>query len=101
MLEAMAAERPVIGTHVGGIPEALADGAAGILIEAGRAGALAAALERLFEAPLLRAELGTVARKRVLDRFALDRMLDQTEAAMLGALGRVVPDHTTPLPAAG
>lgn len=91
LLEAMAAGRPVIGTHVGGIPEALADGAAGILIEPGRAGPLAAALERLFEEARLRAKLGTVARTRVIERFSLDRMLDVTEGALLNALGRPVP----------
>jgi len=91
VLEAMAAGRPVIGTHVGGIPEALADGAAGVLIEPGKTGPLAAALERLFEEPRLRAELGTVARKRVLERFSLDRMVDVTEGALLTALGRPVP----------
>ncbi len=100
VLEAMAAERPVIGTHVGGIPEALADGAAGVLIDAGRPGALAAALERLFEAPKLRAELGAVARRRVIDRFSLHGMLDTTEAAMLGALGRTVPIRAGPPTAA-
>jgi glycosyltransferase involved in cell wall biosynthesis len=100
VLEAMAAERPVIGTHVGAIPEVLADGAAGMLIEAGRSGPLAAALERLFEAPKLRSDLGTVARRRVIERYSLRHMLDATEAAMLGNSGRVVPDQPTTLGAA-
>jgi len=89
VLEAMAAERPVIGTRVGGTPEALADGAAGVLIEPGQAGPLAGALERLFHEPRLRGELGTVARKRVIERFSVEGMIEATEAAFLAAGGPV------------
>ena len=87
VLEAMAAERPVVGTRVGGIPEALADGAAGVLVDAGRTRPLEAALDRLFEQPRLRGELGATARKRVVDTFSLDAMLDATERAFVEAGG--------------
>jgi glycosyltransferase involved in cell wall biosynthesis len=80
----------VIGTRVGGTPEALADGAAGVLIEPGQAGPLASALERLFHEPRLRGELGAVARKRVIERFSIEGMIAATEAAFLAAGGAAV-----------
>ncbi len=48
MLEAMSTGLPVIGSNVGGIPEALGD--AGIVIEAGSAAAVTEALESLINA---------------------------------------------------
>src|SRR5207245_5391857 len=51
VLEAMAARRPVVGTDVSGIPEAVTNGVTGLLVPAGDAAALAGALERLLGAP--------------------------------------------------
>jgi glycosyltransferase involved in cell wall biosynthesis len=91
VLEAMAAERPVIATRVGGIPEALADGTAGVLIEPGRATVLASSLERLYRDPRLRAELALAARERVLRHFSVAAMMEATEAAFLEAAGASAP----------
>lgn len=48
VLEAMAAGVPVVATRVEGVPEAIRDGADGLMVPAGDAPALAAALERLM-----------------------------------------------------
>ncbi|MGQ0797176.1 MAG: glycosyltransferase family 4 protein [Methanobacteriota archaeon] len=51
ILEAMSCERAVIGTRVGGVPEILADGARGALVEPRDVGGLAAAIEATLEDP--------------------------------------------------
>lgn len=91
ILEAMAAERPIIGNRVGGVPEALGDGAAGILLDPGRPTLLSDGLERLYHEPRLRHDLGVAARARVLDHFTIARMMDQTEAGFLAATARAGP----------
>lgn len=74
ILEAMAAARPVIATRVGGTPEVVSEGC-GRLIPARDPDALARTLMELAESPDLRARLGGAARKRVEERFSLDRMV--------------------------
>ena len=61
VLEGMAAARPVIATRVGGIPDALHDGETGVLIPAGDAQALAAALHAVVETPDWARSLGAAA----------------------------------------
>jgi glycosyltransferase involved in cell wall biosynthesis len=56
LLEAQAAGLPIVGTAVGGVPEALAGGS-GLLIPPSDADAAVEAVERLAAAPALRAQL--------------------------------------------
>ena len=58
ILEAMAAGLPVVGARVGGIPELVADGETGFVVDAESPPALAEALERWPANPELRRELG-------------------------------------------
>jgi glycosyltransferase involved in cell wall biosynthesis len=74
ILEAMAAALPVVATRVGGTPEVIEDGASGVLVPARAAEAVGAALLALARDPARRAALGAGARRRVEDRFTLDRM---------------------------
>jgi glycosyltransferase involved in cell wall biosynthesis len=76
ILEGMAASLPVIATNVGGTPEIL-DSTCGILVPPRDPLAIAAALARLACDSRLRAELGRAARKRVEERFTLERMIHQ------------------------
>ncbi len=48
-MEAMWLERPVVATRVGGVPEVVADGETGLLVEPGDLGAMARAIESLLE----------------------------------------------------
>lgn len=66
-LEAMAAGLPVVSTRTGAIPETIADGVHGLLVDPGDAAGLAAALGRLLGDPSLRAALGRAARERAQD----------------------------------
>jgi glycosyltransferase involved in cell wall biosynthesis len=65
VLEYMAAGRAIAATAVGGTPQLLEDGVHGLLIPAGAPKELAAAIERLLDAPAWAAQLGAAARHRV------------------------------------
>ena len=86
VLEAMRAGLPVAASAVGGVPEAVEDGTAGILIPPRDAAAFAAALRRLLSDAALRREMGASARNACETRFSLRRMIDETEAVYRIAL---------------
>lgn len=88
LLEAMRAGRPVVATRVGGNPEAVAEGASGLLVPAGDAAALGDALLRLLRDPGLARAMGEAGRERWRERFTARRMVDETEALYREALAR-------------
>jgi glycosyltransferase involved in cell wall biosynthesis len=88
VLEAMAAGLPVVASRVGGIPEIVRDGETGLLVPAGDADALAAALLRLLEDPGLAALMGRAGRARLEEQFGIDRMVDETAALYRELLSR-------------
>jgi glycosyltransferase involved in cell wall biosynthesis len=68
LVEAMACGTPVVAFRVGGIPEAVPDGKAGILCELSDASGLLAAIEELRSSRDLRHQLGASASKLPLSR---------------------------------
>ena len=78
LLEAMAMEKPVIASRVGGIPEVVEHGVTGLLVDPNDPDALAAALISLIEDPGRRDLMGEAGRQRVVAQFCLER----TVAAM-------------------
>lgn len=87
LLEAMAAEKPVVATDVGGIPEVIDDGETGLLVASGDAEALAQRiLSLLTNAPLAR-RLGWDARLRVEQRFSISSMVRAYEKLYAECLG--------------
>jgi phosphatidylinositol alpha-1,6-mannosyltransferase len=83
-LEAAACERPVVAARAGGVPDAVADGVSGLLVEPGDRDGLARALAELLSDPARRANLGRRARERVLAELTWDRIADATFAALEG-----------------
>jgi len=73
VLEAMACEVPVIASRTGGIPESVVEGQTGLLINPGDEGMLAEAMMRLLQDEGLRRKMGKEGRRRVAQRFNLER----------------------------
>lgn len=70
LIEGMATGLPVVATRFGGIPEVVAEGETGLLVEPRDVAELAAAIERLASDPDLAAELGQKGIARVERLFS-------------------------------
>lgn len=97
LAEAMAAGKPVVTTHVSGIPEVVVDGETGLVVPPRDAPALADALLRLITDAAVRRRLGTNGYRRVQERFTADRMVDQTIAIYREALAAKRPPRPSVL----
>lgn len=86
--EAMACEKPVITARIGGIPTAIEDNKDGILIESGNLKELKEKILMILEDDRLAGELGKNARKRVVERFSVDRMVEDTIKVYEEVLGK-------------
>jgi glycosyltransferase involved in cell wall biosynthesis len=80
-LEAMALERPVVASRVGGLPEGIAHGETGYLVPPGDAAALAESLDPLVRNAELRRWVGDRARSEVLAHFTAESMIRNLETA--------------------
>jgi glycosyltransferase involved in cell wall biosynthesis len=76
--EALASERPVIASRVGGIPEIITHEKDGLLVGAGDVAALAATLHRVFSDPMEARRLGAEGRRTVVARFRLADAVEHT-----------------------
>lgn len=74
-IEGFAACRPAVASDTGGIGDWLQDGVSGVLVPAGDAGALSAAVTRLLKDPELAANMGAAGRESVTARFTRERHL--------------------------
>jgi glycosyltransferase involved in cell wall biosynthesis len=79
VVEAMAAGNPVVATDVGGTADAIRDGESGVLVPAGAAAPLAAAIGALLDDPARAARMGTAARQRALFEFQADVVIPKLE----------------------
>ena len=93
LVEAMAAERPVIATRSGAIPEVVIEGETGFLAITPED--FAEALTKLCDQNL-RERFGAAGRRRVQECFDLDRMCAETDAAYLDLLPQANPAHAIP-----
>lgn len=83
LMEAMSCGVPVISTTTGGIPELL-DGHAGVLVPPKDPVALADAIERLIEDPVLRRQLAEAGRQRVQKQFNLEAVVAEMVSLFAG-----------------
>ena len=100
-LEAMACERPVVASAVGGIPEVVVDGETGLLVPvqlreddpmrpidpATFEADLASAINRLMADAPLREQMGRAGRARAVERFSWSAIADQTVELYRSLLG--------------
>lgn len=73
VLEAMARERAVIGTRVGGIPDLISEGETGLLVEPEQIAELAGAMIRLADDPVLAVQMGERGRRKMMDEFSFEK----------------------------
>lgn len=77
VLEAMAAQVPIVATRVGGVAEAVIDGETGLLVAPGAPDELAEALRRILASPDRSWQITQAAWERARDKFSVSRMTDQ------------------------
>ena len=95
LLDAMAQGTPVVATRVGGIPEFVEEGKAGLLVPPHDDVALAEALRTLWTDAPGRAAMGRYAREVVAPRYTWDALVDRLEAIYSEVLtGRIASSAT-------
>src|SRR4051812_196962 len=99
LLDAMACSRAVVATRTGGIPEVVADGDTGLLVEPRDHHAMAAAIVRLLRDEPLRRRMAAAGFARVTERFTVARMVSETAAVYARVAGRHREADTARLPA--
>ena len=88
LMEAMAMEIPCVSTFVAGIPELIRSDIDSILVPPSDSHALAGAIKRLMDDSALRHRLGIAARRRVMEKYNLDRNVTQLAAIFADRIGR-------------
>ncbi len=90
--EAEAIGVPIVGSYVGGVPEMLDDGRAGLMFPAGDAEQLAARVDRIFRDDALATTLSIAGRRQAAIRHDPEAILAELLAAYAAA-GCEVPRH--------
>jgi glycosyltransferase involved in cell wall biosynthesis len=80
IIEAMAAGVPVVSTDVGGVKDVIASSDAGVLVPLGDVPALAAAVDRLLADDEFRTGMAAHGRRRVLEQYGIERLLQDIDA---------------------
>ena len=78
VMEAMCMGLPVVATNIGGSIQQVVDGETGYLIPPGDPAALAEKLEVLLRDKALCAKLGEAGRRRIVEKFTLNGMVEET-----------------------
>ncbi|MFN8489843.1 MAG: glycosyltransferase family 4 protein [Caldilineaceae bacterium] len=76
-LEAMRAERPVVATTVGGLPEIIRNQLTGLLVPPQSPAQLADAIYTLIQDPKLRKQMGKCGQETVLQEYSTERMIER------------------------
>lgn len=79
LLEAMAMEKPVVASRVGGIPDLVEDGVNGFLVNPGKIQELREGLLRVLRDKKLARKLGKQGRKKTTDRFSAEIMIQSID----------------------
>ena len=87
-IEALAAERPVVATRVGGTPAVVEDGKSGFLVAPGDTATLARRLADLANDAETRRRLGEHGARRMRELYASERMADDVDALYQRILAR-------------
>jgi glycosyltransferase involved in cell wall biosynthesis len=88
ILEAMAMQKPVVATRVGGIPDSVLEGETGYLVDPGDSDNLSRKILALMGDPEKAEQMGKKGRLRVEDKFTLQVMAKKTEKLYKQLLGK-------------
>jgi glycosyltransferase involved in cell wall biosynthesis len=88
ILEAMAMEKPVVASRVGGIPDLIDEGINGLLVGPGDVKELAHALEKVLRDKGLARKMGREGRKRIQAQFSAEIMVRSIENLYRELLGK-------------
>jgi len=88
VLEAAASGLPVVSTNHAGIPEAVAHGVTGLLVEEGDVDGMARNLLALADDPAMAARMGAAAREHVAARYAHERSIPRLASIVAWAASR-------------
>lgn len=88
VIEAMAAQRPVVATRAGGVVDVIVDGETGVLVPRDDVNALSEAMVRLARDPGLRARMGERGRQVAASRFGYERLVDEIDRLYAAAVAR-------------
>jgi glycosyltransferase involved in cell wall biosynthesis len=91
ILEAMSAGLPVVASAVGGIPEAVQDGATGFLVPRADDRQLTEKLRLLISSAEVRRRLGAAGRRRYEEEFRFEHMFERTVALYQKVLADTEP----------
>ncbi|MGA1864194.1 MAG: glycosyltransferase [bacterium] len=89
LIEAMALEKPVVVSRVGGVMELIEDGISGILIPPGNPETIGDSILYLLQNPQKARKMGKAAKERVKHGFLLDHTLDKMEVIYGEVLNKV------------
>lgn len=83
LLEAAAAGKPVVSTRIGGIADAVEDGASGILVAPEQYESMSHSIIRLLADHEISSAIGEYAKRRVKERFSWDSIVARYEKAFV------------------
>lgn len=78
-LQAMSMGVPVVGTEVGGVPEAILPGGGGVVVPPADPLAISFKINELIEDQHLRARMGASGKNWVYEHYSLNKMVEETE----------------------
>lgn len=88
ILEAMACEKPVVVSNIGSVPTAVNDGVDGLLVPPGNIKMLAVAVTTILKDKMLADRLGISARKKIVEGFSVESMVNGTLKVFEEIIGR-------------
>lgn len=88
IVEAMCVGTPVVVTSVGGVPEIVANGETGIVVEPKDSNSLRESIKKLLNDPDLRIRLGENGKKSVYENFNVERFIDRQWACYTELIGK-------------
>lgn len=94
--QAAAAALPVVASRIGGIPETIEDGVAGLIVEPGSVEQLASAIIRLARDPALRRRMGHAGQKNTFSEFSAPMVAERVSQLYRSVMERSIAQDLTP-----